>query len=204
MAEEHNALKYGPVISKAGSIAAGGGYGDVGISRLGETLQPVIDLWSRPEWALLRSEILFARFADSAAVAARFSSIEFVNPAGSQIVAVVSFVLPTTASEMNLDAGTAIAANPLVTRGRARDSRYRQLGDSSICTITTGDLAAGLVGPQRRFNGVTGGDLVDRQGWVITPGQKLFIIGTAVLTQVTANLGWSERAAFPGELQASG
>lgn len=205
MAEEHNALKYGPSLSTAGSIAAGGGYGDVGISRLSETLGPTINLWERTDWELLRGEILFARFVTSAAVAARFSGHEIVNALGSGKLVVIRAidVLSSVEVDAQIDNGGSIAANPVVTRGVALDGRYPQLGETSIVTITSGDFAAGANLPQQRLSTGTSAQR-PLCPWLLPPGRKLFLLGTAVLRAVHVNLFWSERSPFPGELQARG
>lgn len=203
MAEEHNAIKYGVTLSSAAANAAGGGYGDVGVSRLSETLTPVMDLWSKPEWAHLRQERLYARALLIGAVAARNSSVELVNPAGSSVIAVleqiqaISTVLDV---ELSLDTGAAIAANPVVTRGVPLDGRQTLVtpGPTSRCTLTTGDLAAGVAAGllQYRFGNL---DLITYPA-ILVPGSKLFVIQATQNQAFRLNLTWRERNAFPGEL----
>jgi len=206
MAEEHNALKYGPSISKAASTAAGGGYGDVGVSRLSETLTPTMNLWQRPEWELLRGEILFARSVLVSAVAARNSSAELINPTGSQklvVLRLIEVILATGLVEFSIDSGAALAANPVTARGVALDGRFPQLGETSIATLVTGDLAAGATNVQWRTR--EAGKLGTAPlPWVLSPGRKLFAVTFGVLESFQANFYWSERSPFPGELQARG
>lgn len=207
MAEEHNQIKYGTPISTAGAVVAGGAYSDVGISRLGETLTPVLNLWSMPEFFLPRAEILFTRFVIVPAVAARFASAELVNPAGSGKLVVVRVIdIPYTSDrlEIVIDTGNAIAANPVVHKGLANDGRYASLGEVSIATLTTGDLAAGAVNPQWGVRQLTGHGFNAGPYWILSPGKKLFFITGGVNETFFLNLLWSERSAFPGELQARG
>src|SRR5574342_537374 len=206
MAEEHNAIKYGTTISKAGAVATGGAYGDVGISRLSETLTPIIDLWARPEWALLRGEIHFARFVSGQAVAGRFSGFEVVNPAGASKIAVVRLkpILASDQLQAVIDFGAAIAANPVTNRGVALDARYPSVGEVSQCTIVTGDYAGGVVLPQWLWRAAT--TVVDAVSpeWVLVPGSKLFVLTGAILQVFYCNVLIRERSPFPGELQARG
>jgi hypothetical protein len=202
MAEEHNALKYGPQLSKAASVVLGGGYGDVGLSRLSESLVVVADLWSQPEWALPRSEILFARFVDVPAVVARFASIELVNPIASRTLAVVTYIQSVAgAFQASIDNGTAIAANPVTEAGVALDGRWPQLGETSRLSVVSGDLAAGVVTPQWQW---AAGLRDPTPTWILDPGRKLFLVCTGVTTAISANIVWRERFPFPGELQARG
>jgi len=204
MAQEHNAIKYGAVLSSAASTAVGGAYGDVGVSRLSETLQPTFDLWGNPDWAILRGERLYARSVTSPVVAARFSSIELVNPTTSTKLVVVKRIRSTAAATdafITMDTGGVIAANAVTVRGLPREGRlFLSTGvQVSICTLTVGDLAAGVANEQDR---ITGNGAEVRDDWVLVPGTKLFVIASTVASATQAMLSWSERITFPGELQA--
>lgn len=207
MAEEHNAIKYGSTISRAGAIAVGGAYGDVGISRLSESLVPSINLWQRPDWALLRGEIDFARFVSPAVVAGRFATTEIVNPnAGSKIATVyVNLQGASDAVDFVIDNGPAIAANQVTNRGVAVDGRFPNLGEVSQCTIVTGDAAAGTVLPQYRWRNAALGQIMPHWlAWVLPPGRKIFIASGAVAQTFSLNVFIRERTPFPSELQARG
>ena len=63
---------------------------DGALERFGETLTPTIDLWARPEWALLRDEELFGTLAAQAAGGVgTFAKVGVFNPAGSNLLVVV-------------------------------------------------------------------------------------------------------------------
>lgn len=203
---EHNYLAYGTTLSQAAGVAGGLADGQDGMGRLGETLQPVLDIWNRPEHRILRGEITFARRMNSAAVAARFSALEFVNPSDSTKLAVITAISGEDypqAYDLVVDSGAALGATA-TQRGVAADTRYRLLGEASICTIVSGDFAAGASLPQWRT--ASGSAPVPFVGvpFVIAPGFKLFIMGTVVNTAVRASLCWTERQAMPGELQSRG
>lgn len=158
------------------------------LERFGETLTPIIDLWGQPEWQLLRGEIPYARVVFPPAVAARFSSAEFVN-ATDDTLAVMGIILCGGSADMVVDSGGAIAANPVTTRGVCMDTRTKQLGAVSRCTITSGDVGAGVTLPQWRATAAQ--QLPFR--FVIAPGKKLFIVSTVANTAVTYEFIWTER-----------
>ena len=83
-------------------------------------------------------------------------------------------------------------------RGVAVDGRYKTLGESSQCTATQSDLAAGAVFRQ----GQDASNIVRvplMQGYVIPPGSKLFYIGTIANQAFSLQLRWSERRLLPNE-----
>lgn len=205
MAEEHNAIKYGVTISQAAAIASGGAYSDVGVSRLSETLTPTMDLWSRREWELLRGEIMFGRALTSPVVAARFSSIELVNPAGNTKLCVVRGIVRfggAAGIDFSVDSGAALGVTT-TNRGVALDRRFPQLGETSTCTLVIGDLAAGAANVQWSTSTSVPASTVPLP-WVLPPGSKLFMVSDTAATAIFLNIFFSERSPFPGELQARG
>jgi len=172
-----------------------------GIERFGETLTPTLNPWDRLEWALPRGEVVFAREITSPAVVARFAAVEFVNPTGSGTLAVIwgnTIVAAGTNIEVAIDTGGVIGANPVTRRGVAVDGRYKTLGESSQCTATQSDLAAGAVFRQHQeANNIIRMPVME--GYVIPPGSKLFYIGTVVNQAFSLQLRWSERRLLPNE-----
>ena len=200
MAQIHNELRRTGALLRGIKNALGVTDGEAGVERFSETLQPVFNIWDRPEWEILRGEILFSRSALSGGVALLFSSIELVNPATANVLAVVTLVRNAGAglssvAEIQVDSGAALGA-VATTRGIARDSRYPQLGAVSQCTVVTGNLAAGANLPQRFL------DLADQeeQGYIIHPGRKLFVLAVAAAAALRVSLAWRERPVFQGEL----
>lgn len=201
MAQDHNALKYGVTIGRALSRLTGLGDLEDGTGRLGETLQPCVDPWSRPEWAALRGEWGYARKASSAAVAARFSTIELTLATTTTRFAVVRLQNAfTSVIQAQIDSGGAVAANPLTSRGLPLDDRSPQIGETSQILITTGDTAAGANLPQVEFASQVSPQPEGKYcWWVLVPGSRLFIAGIVVNTAIAANFFWYEKELFPGE-----
>lgn len=168
-----------------------------GLERAGETLQPVMDLWALPEWALLRGETIYSRSVLPPAVVARNSSVELVNASTSGVLVVVLFIRCIAGSDMQVqtDSGIAIAANPVVSRGVANDTRFPQLGETSQATITSGDVAAGASLPQELLTST----IASTHPYIIRPGSKLFIVATTVNVAMSCNLMWTERPLLPNE-----
>lgn len=202
MSHVHNGLHEYTRLLDAAARAVGeksGAQDFSGIERFGETLTPIMDLWALPEWAILRGEILFARRQEAPAVAARFSSTELVNPTGSGVLAVVLTVLVDFSTvEGSVDSGVSIAANPVVRRGVALDTRFPQLGEVSRCTVTTGDVAANVALPQFRL----ATQAVVPMPFILRPGKKLFMINVTANTAMGNSLVWSERPLLPTEDRA--
>lgn len=200
---EHNALKYGVNLTRALERLVGLDDHEQGTTRLGETLTPVIDAWSRPEFALPRLEILYCRApATVPAVAARNSILSFVNPVGSGIIAVVLGWVTYTGSVLDVQTGTggSIAANQVTSLGVAQDSRLAQHGETSICQLITGDVAAGVAITQWTDVGSASESMRLLPQFIVTPGNKVDWINPTVNTAFRIGLLWSERRGFPGEL----
>lgn len=85
----HNELSRG-TLSRALTLAVGAARGESGLERYGETLTPVLDLWSRPEFALLRGEVLWAQLATLTAVVGEYSGAAIINPTGSGLLVLVN------------------------------------------------------------------------------------------------------------------
>lgn len=168
-----------------------------GIERFGETLTPTMDLWALPEWALLRGEILFGRSVFNAANPATFQSVEVVNPAGSNVLAVLLEIDNRNGGvEPGLDVGPALGVVATV-RGAAHDGRY-PFGELSRCTLVLGRLAGPTAIPQ---DNLIGGSRTSRP-YILVPGTKLMLIAPAANTDVGLSVFWSERVLLPSEERA--
>lgn len=204
MADLHNGLKEYTSLLRGVARAVGeqaGAQDFQGIERLGETLTPVLDIWGQPEWSLLRGQIQFARRMNSPAVAARFSGLELVNPTGSNKLVVVEAIFTgATAQDVDFQTDTGGALGATATfRGVATDTRYPQLGESSMCTLVSGDFAAGASLTQYRTNATTPAQPLFTGKFVLAPGTKLWLLGTTVNTALSASLRWSERTLLTNE-----
>jgi hypothetical protein len=203
MAEEHNALKYGSPISVAAAAAAGGAYGDVGISRLSESLVAVMDLWGRPEW--LRGERRWAVSPSQAGVAAEFAQVGVRNPAGSNILVVIEdFNLwdagATTLIEARIAASTVVDAT---STPQSRDTRLPF--QTGLRTVSLANSAAAILGAlNQKFEINPATYAYYPIGVVLSPGFDFFIGPEIVFTTIGATLRGYERVAFPGELGTRG
>lgn len=194
----HNGLTSNPKLQEAYRRALGEqSQSFSGLERGSESLQPIMDLWALPEWALLRGERLFSLQVSAPAVAARNSSVELVNPAGSGILAVVLEQRATfSTGRIETDTGAAIAANPVTANGRPHDARLIQAGTVvSQCRVVTGDVAAGVANPMEELAATAS----TTRPWVIQPGRKLFIIHPTQNTALGWSIFWSERNLLSNE-----
>lgn len=95
---QHNQLREATALIASLSRALGERDGDwSGLERAGETLTPVIDLWSLPEWAALRAEALWAVFFSQGKVAAEKGLVAIINLSTSRSIVTVESVYARTA-----------------------------------------------------------------------------------------------------------
>jgi len=204
VAHVHNALHHSTQLLDGlrRAVGAGDDADFEGTSRFGETLQPILDVWSEPEWQVLRGQSPWARYVNTAtAPAGRFPSVELVNPVGSNILAVVRVVHQASSPdfEVGLDTGGSIAANPVANVARPLDARLVNAAGGFLeprCTLTLGDVAAGVTNPNWLYDVIEGPACPPM---ILRPGSKLFLIGTTVATDLQANIAWTERRLFAGE-----
>lgn len=210
MGSIHNELR-SSALQQAIRDAVGGSM-EVEIERIGETLTPVLDIWSQPEWVQLRGVRPFAIggvvLAANVAGIARF---QISNPAGSQVIAViervsvVEFTGPGPTGYVLTDSGAFIAGGlaPL----SATDTRYPiAAGGGSRPTITqqTVDNAAGANSGIFLDHIVAATNVVTPFGtalpFVLTPGNWLQVQSQTVNHGSRFQCRGYERLAFPGEL----
>jgi len=204
MAEEHNALKYGSPLSTALSILAGGGYADVGVSRLSESLVGLIDLWSVPEAHLLYRQRDWALSPSQSAVAAEFAQVGIRNPAGSNMLVVVEELHVNTSIpgtfELRMAASTTVDAT---STPNARDSRIPIL--TSIRTVSIAHSSAARLGVNmQRYTMLASTPTQYRVNLILAPGFDCYVGPDVVNQAVECSFLGYERVTFPGELQARG
>lgn len=204
MGFEHNALSYGIALSRAAARAAGMNDGELGLARLGETLTPTMDLWSRPEWALLRGERLWMVNPSIGATVAEFSQVGIRNPVGSGLITVVQGWLLNSAVTGNFQVRA--AASTLVdatSTPNARDSRVPLL--TGIQTVSLATSAAAALGSlYMTIRELSSSSTARELNFVLSPGFDVYIGPDAVNLLINATIWGYERQAFPGELQARG
>jgi len=143
MGQVHNALRGGS-LSAALTRAVGEMRGASGLERYGETLQPTLDLWSQPEWAYLRGELLGAAFrAVAAAGAGTFAAVALCNPLTSRSIVVVEKIRVTGSSNgafdlyMGTDSTALLGTSQLAFR---RDNRPAAPDGTALTNLTTKSL----------------------------------------------------------------
>lgn len=216
MTQVHNQLTRGPwTVALKGALGLSKSEG--GVERFGETMQPVVDLWSLPEWSFLRDEWLWAGNQTAAAVAAEGSIVALVNPADSGCIVVVEKVSAAGGAAMSVQLGleldTVLAAT-LAAQGtvRARDNRWvlrqnqiapsayafvppiiRQGSDPALPLNTALDVVVVATTSIASFNSPP---------YVLRPGTGLWVQGQTVNTSVTAQFSGRARVGFSAELLA--
>jgi len=204
---EHNAITRGGSLSKAAAFASGLGEDEAGLTRLGETLTPVLDLWQQPEWALLRDELLaFGGSGLTGGVAV--NNIQLFNPVGSNVLVITELIqaVSAIAEDVQLllnDAALLTDTN----RAGSRDTRnHPTLGFNlgvrgQIRQEQTAALPgnAGLVYVQSA--GRTEAEIRYEVPFVLAPGHGLVLRSLTVGGAIDANFSWRERRPLPRELR---
>lgn len=201
MGKLHNELRRGPW--SAAVTAALGDTREGGVERFSESLQPVMNIWDLPEWAILRREQLIYLHGFAPAVVGELSCVTFSNPDPNMILVITDILIsgvlqviigydarPPGAAESPLKdfkdhrvrAGTAAARRPV----------------SQV--FTDSNVATALTGPFFRFTGGVAGSNLLRGPWVVL-GDSLSLIvehGTANNALVVTAFGY-ERQLLPSE-----
>jgi hypothetical protein len=139
MASLHNQLRRTP-FSRALKQALGDTREQGGLERYGETLTALIDLWSQPDWAILREEQLWARVFFSPAVVGELSACAITLPVGSsQIVTVDGAVARAGVATVGL--GLAPRGNIAVTLTQGTNAIFR---DSRWLPLSAGSLTSSV------------------------------------------------------------
>lgn len=178
------------------------------IERFSETLQPTINLFERPEWSILRGELLWVVTPSQAGVAAEFQQVGIRNPTGSGKLVVVEkiFAANTTMNNKVVQvrgrAQAAVTSSGAVTNRDLRHTKTASFQDG-LTTLGITNSAAAAVGTQ--LHGFMIGTNSEYGGpWelnvIVPPGFELFIGTTTVNIATSFCIVGRERSAFPEEL----
>lgn len=210
MAEVHNGIKYATGVLNALALGTGVSRDQAGVERLGETLTPVIDIYSLPEWSVLRGEELGAVSITQPAVAAEFPIVAFGNLLGSGVILTLEAASFTSATVMSV--GTELAADTIVagTLGAAafpvlaRDRRFKNPAKVGRGFLKIGTDPAATFGVVLEINAVSTANqwtpFLTTFPIILQPGDDLLVIGKTVNASLGVSLKWKERQALPGEL----
>lgn len=207
MADIHNELRRGQ-LGVALKAAVGDSRGGA-LERWGETLTPVMDMWSRPEWEYLRGDHLGSVFLGAGAIAAEFSFSALSLPLASESLVIVEGikVRGNTAIQLAITARSTIAATgTAATPPLNRDMRYQpnaQLFSQSLPVES-------WIGSDPTTIAATFQDEVNGTGalygemtsvpYIIKPGGAIFVIGFTVNTSIQTVWKVRTRKVFKGEL----
>ena len=206
MGQLHNEIRRGN-LGPALKAALGADDADGTLERFSETIGPVIDLWSLPEWAALRDEVLGVILVSQGAVVGESSFIAVVNPTGSgMIVTVEAARVFGSIQTLALGQATALAfeGSGSISAGFVRD---RRLGIGALFRSRTnavfGTDAAQLMVTQEFVALASATE--DKQAIlsvpaVLSPGTGYGVQGQTNNLALVAGFRFRERAALPGEL----
>lgn len=210
MGQVHNELHVASL--QLGIRRAVGGDMEVEIERVGETLTPVLDLWTQPDWFFLRNVRRFAISVPLAANVAGIARFQISVPATARVITVIeelSVIENTAATEYAItDTGAFIAGG--LAPCSALDSRWQIApggGSRPTQTLQTVDNTAaaqsGIIVDRISVPTNTYG-LSFRAGvpFTLSPGNYIQVQSNTVNHQCRFQVRGYERTAFPGELSA--
>lgn len=209
MGQEHNAIVQYPGLLRGYVQAVGLDETADGVTRLGETLTPVIDLFNgRREWALQRGEQWYSkREFQAAGGAGTFTSMGIGNPTGSGIVVVVEkFHCQPAAATQVLLAACAYAdfAASLALAGRGYPMDRRRIGNNaaSVAELREG-TPAGFVAGSTEVD--VASDAVIRtmpfpnMPWILYAGDAIYAANQDDAAGMGITVQWYERKCVTNE-----
>lgn len=208
MSQVHNAIRHHVALLSGYARALGESADFSGIERAGETLTPIIDLWSRPEWAILRGELLGAMRLSQPAVAAEFGWVALVNPTGSRHIVVLEGLSASSATTLQYSVIYAVeaalaASVDAVVPGNRRDRRFDpSAAFETLIDAQRGGGAGALSGqvPETMRALASTNVVAMIPPIVIPPGHTIAVQAGTVNVELSVNFRWRERRAFPDEL----
>lgn len=211
MGQLHNELRRG-IWSDALKRFLGVSKNEGGLERFGETLTPVLDLWSPdlPETAYLRNETLWATFLNASALAGEFSTVAVSVGASSRFVLVVEKVLARGGGSFaNLElplrstvaATLALSANGPFCRDNRVGNQLSAAPQATMVELWSGTDAATLNSIMEAVgtNATTFSPFTSPP-WIVRPGTALVVQGDTVNSSLQTQWAGRVRQAMPGEL----
>lgn len=206
----HNQLNRGNW-SEALKRSLGATKSEGGIERYGETLTPVINLWSLPEWAFLRAEYLFASSLVRAADAANMSVVGVMLPVASKNVLIIDSVSGRNSTATGnlilsmVDRATiaALGGFALANPPFLRDQRAHPTVGSQAAPVETFTALSGVTvnGTMENLAFPTTDDRDFRAPpLIVRPGGAAFVQGAAINQQIVVEFVGRVRPAQLGEL----
>lgn len=200
MAQVHNSLRRAGAILQGIKSVLGVQEAESGVERFGETLTPVLDVWGRPEFAMPRGELLFARDLTSAAGGAGTrSKAQIWNPSTNRLVMVDALVANITGAAGYVQVWLYNAElTTLVASFSRRDMRWEQ--PTAVCQQRTSAEAGNLGTHMLRWGVAADTAAYIPVSFVLSPGWGLHVQPSLDNTAITVSFIGRERVALPGEL----
>jgi hypothetical protein len=205
---EHNAISYAANLLKAFPRAVGLASETDGVTRLGETLTPIFNIFT-PEYAFLRDERLCAGSGIQTAAAGTVTSCHLLNPANSGLIVVVDSIRVSsdTTGEVRIHVRTPVSGAPSLKS--FADLRLGGTLQPSLLFWTSNVLAA-VTGTRLSSNNILANTTMELlpSPIVLPPdvptGQgSIAIFHVTLLTPtLETSVRWRERTAYPGELRS--
>lgn len=200
----HNELRRASDLQRGVKIFSGLDSAEGGIERLGETLTPVLDPWSRPEIAYLRRERLAAGWTYVAAGGAgNISAASLGNPDPTRFMMVIEEIIinvTTTGSVYLCNTGLQLV-NIITTKG-SRDGRWSPTaaGDVPNAVVSNKNNDATTPGNAIAAVPITANQpFVWRQPWVLGRNGIMTVRSATANVAMTVSWCWRERTLIPGE-----
>lgn len=170
-------------------------------ARVGETISPVMDIWSTPEWHLLRGSLLGVGYEGAAAGGAGTRAmVQLWNPATSDRLAVCTHVLADAPAVVSVDQNELAHAS---TAYGCRDLRKKRAWTASIdtelrCSVRW-DNTFGKPGTSWDRQLIITAGVVYLADYILPPGHGIAVDPKVDNTAINAQFWWYERLILPGE-----
>lgn len=200
MAQGHNELTAYTDLLRAFKAAVGEKRKPVGwgVERLGETLTPILDIYSRPEWSALFGEVLWWDTFFVAALAANFSGVQINNVSSNSLLTIDGWTVSGAAT-----AGSAPSQTyGVVTTTQVGDARDRRFGSSQTAAgvqLRGYQIAVSLLTSSYRV----ASDVNYNVPIVLTPGSNATFEGSALNAAVALSAFGRIRQLLPGEIEVT-
>lgn len=205
MSSLHNQIHYGTNFLVALRKIAGLGDED-GVSRLGETLTPIIDMWALPESQLLRGDMPSAGSFDVTAVAGEFAQALLYNPQNSGVLVVVERInvwKPAAVIDVFMRLYRGASPAGFVTNNSAPiDTRSPQAtAAAGTIALVMQDSVVGAIGDVNfdRLRGPADTIVSVPRPIILAPGTGVALNEVAQAGRILGSFYWRERRMLPRE-----
>lgn len=210
----HNQLSRGP-FGRALKDALGDSKSEGGLERFGETMQPIIDLWSRPEFELLRGELLWSISLVKAADAANSGVVGIMLPQASKLICTIERISGRNSTAAaaalilsGLDRTTIAALGGFVLQSPPffRDARASAVPFAQQAPVEAFTALTGLITLNGTMENIIMPAAVENKEFLTTPyvlraGSAIFVQGGAINQQIVVSFAGRVRTALPTELR---